>query len=356
MPTEDEIRLIVPRIDTSIFRFPFKDIRQAYFGNSPRFETRIRIVNDSVSELTRKSGVGRVRDEEPKDIELDVAEFLWPEAPYRVSKRRYLRDGWEVDFFNPPLHGLVLAEFEFPTGVTRVDIPNWLHDTVDVTWSISNSHLARLAGRLELGLVPNWNVLQRVPQVALIGGPCTGKSSIMRTLAPLHPNWKVVPEVATVLMSQLGMDPSRVTVFQNAVYGTQRLFEDASNADAVCSGCEVMTLDRGTLDCGFFIPGGVPELCNLVGTTVQAEFARYKRVIYLEMPSREIYELNRASNPHRRENYEQACHQAQVLKSIWEAHPGFVYVSADTIEVKQQAVERLIQDVATQHVASATPS
>jgi CYTH domain-containing protein len=101
--------------------------------------------------LTWKKGAGRDRSE--LEIELTRAQFdtLWPGTQgARLEKTRYTSAFGslqiEIDYFQGPLAGLVLAEVEFPdTGSAEAfEPPAWFQDEVTEDSRFMNRHLATL--------------------------------------------------------------------------------------------------------------------------------------------------------------------------------------------------------------------
>lgn len=338
MAAEIERRYVVSSIDPEIRRFPAKRILQGYFETTPLLSLRVRIVDESKAFLTKKSGSGLSRYEDERPIELDMAHFLLAACPYVLTKTRYLRDGWEVDFFEGPLTGLVVVEFEMRSETEQVTLPSWIKDGREVTDSLTNLHLARLAHDLTAGGSDSIRAMlpQPIHKVVLTGGPCTGKSKIMEALrkdAALSDQIHFVPEVATIVISQVGAKPSKDNpvaqrAFQRAIYQTQTTFEQVSQLQAVRDGKSMMLMDRGRAEISAFLRGGVSEMAEAFHTTVDHEHAQYNRVIYLGLPTRDIYEGNKANNEARTETYQEAETISDRILEAWQNHPGLTRIAA----------------------------
>jgi adenylate cyclase len=97
---------------------PSTGIRQGYLAIVPG-ETEVRVRRtDDTTVLTVKRGTGEVRREEEIDLTPDQFEALWPLTEgARVRKRRFTVPHGdltiEVDAFEGPLEGLMVAEVEF---------------------------------------------------------------------------------------------------------------------------------------------------------------------------------------------------------------------------------------------------
>jgi len=354
--TELERRFLVRSIDPDIQRSPSRRMVQGYFDALAQHSLRIRVTDDSTATLTCKSGKGIARVEDERAVDLETARFLLAACPHVLEKTRYQRDGWDVDFFHGPLAGLVLAERELERADEPVGMPPWIHDAVEVTDSLTNGHLARLAGDLPdaLPLRPVRDILpRRVPHVVLTGGPCSGKSTIMEILRKeMGAALQFVPEVATIVIAQVGVrppvgDPLAMRGFQRAICRVQRCFEQASNSQAVLEGKRGLLLDRGVIDNAAYCPGGVDELMSVLHSTREHEYEQYDVVLCLDIPPREVYEANRRNNPARSESYEAACALNGKIREVWGGHPRFQVVeNGRSWEEKVETVRAKLREVA----------
>ncbi len=352
---EFERRFIVIAIDPDIQRAPSKLIEQGYFEGT---DMRVRITDDKSAELTRKSGKGRKRKERNRRIDLEDARFLFEALRYRLTKRRYMKAGWEVDYFQGPLAGLVLAEFETKSPDDEVTLPPWIHKAIEVTESLSNQHLARIAYDLA-GEDPERPVRdllpQELPRIVLTGGPCSGKSSVMAALkAEFKDVLHCVPEVATIVIEQVGAKPPvgdtlAMKAFQRTIYRVQLGFEKVSNRQALRDGRKALLLDRGTVDGAAYMDRGTADLENVCRTSLADEYARYRGVICLDVPPEAVYEANKANNPARYETYAQAAATGERLRRVWQGHPDFRFIENgkgwdDKLARARLALERLLTE------------
>ncbi len=328
---EDERRFVVRSIDPDIQREPSKEIVQGYFETPPGFSLRVRITDGREAELTKKTGHGVSRKEMNQPLDLETGRFMIGCVTDIIRKTRYLRDGWEVDYFHGPLAGLVLAEYEMPRPDFPLSLPPWIHDAVEVTQSLTNRHLARLARDLDDSRVdrPIRDLLpgRRIPRIVLTGGPCSGKSTLMEILqkefgARLH----CVPEVASIVIAQVGVkppvgDPVGMRKFQRTIYRVQRGFETISDLQAIRDGKEALLLDRGTVDGAAYMEGGLGELERVCRTEREHEYSQYDLVICLETPPKKVYKAHSRNNPARGETYEQAATLGKAIRKVWRGHP-----------------------------------
>ena len=331
---EFERRFLVFAIDPDVKKSPSRLIEQGYFEGT---DMRVRITDGESAELTRKTGKGRKRKERNlRNVPLEVARFQFDALRYKLTKRRYLKKGWEIDYFQGPLDGLIIAEFETKSPDDEVRLPPWITKAIEVTDSLSNQHLARMAYDLDGvgGELPVEDLLPKaqLPRIVLTGGPCSGKSTVMDALKKefrdvLH----CVPEVATIVIELVGAKPPVGDVlgmksFQRTIYRVQLGFEKVSNRQAVRDGRTALLLDRGTVDGAAYMERGIDDLENVCSTSVAEEYGRYRGVICLDVPSEEIYEANKHNNPARYETYPQAVATGDRLCRVWQDHPDFVRI------------------------------
>jgi CYTH domain-containing protein/CHAD domain-containing protein len=124
-------------------------IEQGYLAVAEGVEVRLRR-EGARRHLTVKLGAGEIREE--VELEVDPAHFeaLWPlTESRRLTKKRYraaLGDGLEaeVDVYDPPLEGLLIAEIEFPSEQRSREFspPAWLGKEVTGDPAYANRNLA----------------------------------------------------------------------------------------------------------------------------------------------------------------------------------------------------------------------
>lgn len=339
MPTVTEIerRFLVRELDRMrIENAPSYNITQGYINRNVRVRLTTwdgpYVGHQESAELTAKTGKGLSREERTESISVEAARFLIEHAKHKVQKIRYKLEGWEVDFFNGKLAGLVVAEKEMQTLDEKVELPPWILDATEVTETVTNYQLAKLASTLDGNLdgddVIYQSLVNRIPRIVLTGAPCSGKSTAIRLLRnDADLNVHVMPETATIVMGELAITPSAGTKsFQTTLRKAQLAFEAGAVRQAERDGRKGVILDRGTLDSAAFV-GGTKAYEDLLNTQKDIEFARYDKVIMLGLPSRAIYDANRANNSVRIESYEQAEVIERALLHIWKDHPDFLYVT-----------------------------
>jgi CYTH domain-containing protein len=203
---------------------------------------RVRICDGSDAYLTMKFGKGQVREEIESPVNLDFARQLMRGCNHRLNKNRWLIDGWEIDLYEPPLRGVIIAEKELASVHENLVIPPWLKGVIEVTDTLTNHHLARLASDLEgtdVVAMPylSSHIFGNIPRVVLTGGPCSGKSTIIEIIKNEMPEIHCVPEMATIVIRQFGIIPSTDPIenrrFQRMIYRAQRIFEATSTQFAI---------------------------------------------------------------------------------------------------------------------------
>lgn len=352
---ENERRWIVEAIDPDYQRSPHHDIVQGYLKPPPT-ELRVRVINDTKAVVTSKLGRGSKRPEDEEEIGRKPAQLLLDTCKsLTIRKTRYLKDGWEVDVFSAPLTGLVVAEFEGPADVVAaVELPPWIHKAVEVTDSLSNYHLARLAQDITHDPGANRSVQEilpkSLPRIVLTGGPCSGKSAAIETLKKdFGDTVHFVPEVATMAISQVGFNPSAGDAatrrnFQRLIARVQRSFEEASELQALNDKRKALILDRGIMDGAAYMNGGLDEFEDVCETSADYEYGQYDMVVFLDLPSRDIFEAQKTNTPARSEAWDEACRLSHRTREAWIRHSNFHWVGGTaTWQEKVGKVRHLIQ-------------
>lgn len=281
---------------------------------------------DEHAEITRKIGKGLVRDEISESISPDAARMLLSCTPFVLRKiRQYMPDGWEVDVFQDKLKGLVLAEHECDSEeeARALKLPEWILEATEVTDTITNGRLAEIAYHINEGGDVQEEVKKApIPKFVLTGGPCSGKSTILKALRERMPEFYFMPETATIIMDQVGMTPqvSGGRSFQRTIYKVQRTFEEGAEKQARKLGKRAMILDRGTVDAVAFTSGW-EEFGAMTRSSAEEETERYTAVLLCEVPPKEIYDAHKADNPVRTETWEQSMAIQERLEKAWMERP-----------------------------------
>lgn len=165
----------------------------------------------------------------------------------------------------------------------------------------------------------------RPRRVVLTGGPGAGKTAVLELVRhSFCAHLQVLPEAAGIVFG--GGFPRRDTELarkaaQRAIFFIQRELEATVDTDAAA----IVLCDRGTVDGAAYWPGP-GDLFREVGSTLEAELARYDAVIHLRTPP--LDGGYNHSNPLRIETAEQAAVIDERIASIWQAHPRRFVVDA----------------------------
>lgn len=169
---------------------------------------------------------------------------------------------------------------------------------------------------------------RRGAKIVLTGGPCAGKTTLAEMLGRAFQHSVVhVPESASLLFTG-GFPrfpaPEARRATQRAIFQVQRELEAAYSAEFPG---RALVLDRGTVDGAAYWPEGPAEYFAALGTTLEAELARYDHVIYLESAAEKDYLVHKEANPHRRETWEEANALDEQTKKLWTRHPSFTLIA-----------------------------
>lgn len=340
---------------------PRRDIRDCYLfsersGGGPDVSHPVRIRHETgrSPELTIKHPGNGFFERSATSVSLpsDTADALrrFPS----VTKYRFtstVSSGFVLDIY-PEGNGLpelVLLEQQ-RHGESWEPLPDWTRafDPVDVTGTLSGAHLAlirQMHNAREHG--PTKASEKRpIPTVVLTGGPCSGKTSLLRLLE-LDERLHLVPEAATVAISELSCKPpssgamdSHHRRFQKQVRDLQVLFEHIGQVNASDRGADLMIVDRGLVDGHAYLTGEDPDTryIEYFGVPRTHDYALYAAVIHLAPPSKEVYERDKSNNPARRETYAQAIALDAAIARAWRDHPNYLRVGdGESWEAKQFA-------------------
>ncbi len=157
--------------------------------------------------------------------------------------------------------------------------------------------------------------------IAVTGGPGAGKTAVLEMARRmLCHHVAILPEAASLIFG--GGFPRHDTLpakraAQRAIFHVQhqieRLVVEEKNAS-------VMLCDRGTLDGLAYWPDAEEAFWRDVGSTVEAELARYAAVIHLHTPT--AHQGYDHSNGLRIESPAQALAIDARIAAIWSAHPN----------------------------------
>lgn len=182
-------------------------------------------------------------------------------------------------------------------------------------------------------------------RVVITGGPGAGKTAILELARrDLCEHVEVLPESASIVFR--GGFPRRDgdiarRCAQRAIYRVQTELETmAVSGDLVVALC-----DRGTLDTLAYWPSAWSDFFGELGTTMEAELARYAAVIHLRVPDDAS---DYRQNEIRRESWAEAREVDARLIEVWARHPRRVIIDGDRdfIVKAEQALRAIRAEVA----------
>jgi len=157
--------------------------------------------------------------------------------------------------------------------------------------------------------------------VAVTGGPGAGKTAVLEVVQRHFCEHVVVlPEAASILFR--GGFPRHdgepgVRAVQRAVYRVQVELERIAREEGRAA---LVLCDRGTVDADAYWTGPPGSFWSEVGSTRDAELARYAAVVHLRTPPADGGYDHR--NPLRRETAEQALALDGRIFEAWSSHPA----------------------------------
>jgi predicted ATPase len=177
-------------------------------------------------------------------------------------------------------------------------------------------------------------------RVALTGGPGGGKTTAADLLRrEIGDRIVIVPETATMLFAggfPRSREPHAKCSAQTAIYHVQRNLEDIQTA---LYPERVLLCDRGTIDGAVYWPEDPEGFFDAVGTTLEAELARYDEVLFFETAAVGGMGIE-GGNPTRIETLEEAVALDAALRGLWSKHPRFTLLphTASFLEKMTRAV------------------
>lgn len=322
-----------------------RHLLQGYWDSPDSDILRVRVTDDTDAEIVRKIGTGVARESDVHRCDIETGMWLYRNCPHRVEKHRIRTDdGWKIDIFTRP-NGLIVIEKELASAEEEVVVPAWAVGAVEITETVNNLHIAKLASLHAEGRFPTEHLTRRIPRIVLTGGPCSGKSTVMAAaIEELGDRLHCVPETATIVISLVGAKPPGPQAdflrFQQGIYRVQHEFEALSEQQAVADGKRALLMDRGTADGGAYVEGGRDRLFETCRTYPEPELLRYDAVIMVDVPPRDVYEANAANNPARSETWDEAIALERRIRDAWRGHPNFHLVT-DTLDMAYKTEKAL---------------
>jgi predicted ATPase len=163
-------------------------------------------------------------------------------------------------------------------------------------------------------------------RIVLTGGPGGGKTTAADLFRrEIGDRVVVVPEAATLLFSggfPRTTDPRARRAAQQAIYHVQTQLE---NVQSALYPERILLCDRGTIDGAAYWPDDPTGFFAAVGSTEEAELARYDAVLFFESAAVGNISIE-GGNPTRLETNAEAVALDQRLRALWARHPRFAVV------------------------------
>lgn len=146
MPLEIERKFLVADASFRAQASAVIPIKQGYLSSAPHATVRVRIAGPRAFITVKGITSGATRSEWEYPIPLADAEEMLSLCQSAISKKRYIIPAppytWEVDEFDGPLAGLVVAEIELPSSDAVFAIPPFIGREVTDDPRYFNSALA----------------------------------------------------------------------------------------------------------------------------------------------------------------------------------------------------------------------
>lgn len=187
-------------------------------------------------------------------------------------------------------------------------------------------------------------------RIVLTGGPGGGKTTAADLLRrELGSRIVIVPEAATILFAggfprAAQYDANQAA--QSAIFHVQRNLEDVQ---AALYPERTLLCDRGTVDGAAYWHDGEEAFFRSVGTTLDAELARYDAVVFFETAAVAGLSIE-GGNPVRNESLSEAVALDRRLRALWSRHPRFTLIEHDASFLKKivgalTVLQRLVDGV-----------
>ncbi len=193
---------------------------------------------------------------------------------------------------------------------------------------------------------------ESVPIIAITGGPCAGKTTVLQAIASEYGTAiTFAKEAATILFEggfpQPGKDMEYSDEwhyhFQSSVLELQLHYEELSASYARRIGALAVVTDRGRPDSLAYTPGGADEFHLRYGIDLCNEYARYAHVIHLEsLATADPDRYGKENNPYRYEELAQAAILEEAVRDAWSGHPSRTIVEGSNISEKIRVVRRVV--------------
>jgi predicted ATPase/CYTH domain-containing protein len=352
----EERRFLIEECDPEGYaKWPSAHVITGFVDTDEAKSIRVQVVQHAKERLpdiytTATYGRGIKRRKANADLPATAAQlFLDFCHPRKTHQQRYRHGNMRVGVYQKELFGIRIIEFKDVGKDVPIEKPRWVTKWREVTGKLTSYKLAELAAlrsryaeELPYGRI---NPMENLPRLVLTGGPCSGKTTVIQHLQGLFDGQAhFVPEMATIL-DKNGItvpndgDPVTMLEFQTTVARIQRVFEDGAVRHAYRNGLRAIICDRGEVDGGAYMKGGLDALEIVSGIDIHHLYERYDRVIYLSVPPQDVYDANKGNNTSRKESHELAVRVGQATLQAWQGHPHLSVIgNYGTMDEKLDAV------------------
>lgn len=184
-------------------------------------------------------------------------------------------------------------------------------------------------------------------KIVLTGGPSGGKTTALSILKETFGSQiELVQEAATLIYSggfpRKDGSAAHVEAAQHIIFYTVHQLEQLADKT---SNAQIIICDRGSIDGAVYWPHGPEDFFKAMGSSLEAELARYDAVIHLSPPPKK--DFYQSSNV-RTETLEQALEVDEKILKIWEKHPNRIVVPGkdhyfEKAEIIKDFVEKFLQ-------------
>lgn len=194
--------------------------------------------------------------------------------------------------------------------------------------------------------------------VVLTGGPGAGKTAVLELVRKvLCEHVAILPEAASILFGggfwRLDSLTAQMAA-QRAIFHVQNEMERMVLDEKKWS---IGLCDRGSLDGLAYWPGKEDGYFDVLKTSRESEFQKYKAVIHLRTPS--LARGYNYQNPIRVESAEVAAQIDEKIYQVWKNHPNYSEIESadDFISKVQKAATRIqtyVPDCCREHLNGVT--
>lgn len=173
-------------------------------------------------------------------------------------------------------------------------------------------------------------------RIVITGGPASGKTVFFERLKKLEKfeNFTFLEEQARQILEAFPHLRENPAELHRRIYFAQVAREKELTGRSFIA-------DRGTVDARAY----VPELFELVGTTLEKEYRRYDAVVQLQT-SAVLGEDYFVPDGVRRESADRALELEKKLMKYWGGHPDYYYLKAEKeMDLKFDKFHKLLYDI-----------